>query len=337
MKAVCIKKPLDIGMIELPEPKCAEGEALIEIKAVSICGSDVAAYRYLHPLVKYPRIIGHETAGIVLQIGENKRGIKRGDRVLLEPYLSCGTCYPCSQGRTNCCESLKVLGMQTDGTMREFYAHPANLLHKIPDNIQWEHAPLAEPISIALHSIHRVAPKKGEHVTVIGAGAIGIMAGLLAKIYGAAPIIVDVDAGRLEIARSCGISHALNEGKENVHEKICDITKGRMSETVIEASGTGPGIANALRYASYTGRIALVGWPNQEVSLNTLQITLKELEIAGSRTSLNDLPECLELISTGKIDMSKFVNEVISFDRLPDAVRNLADYPSRYLKIVALR
>lgn len=338
MKAICIKKPLDIDLVELPEPKCLEGDALIEVKSISICGSDVAAYRYPHPLVNYPRIIGHETAGIVMQIGKNKKGIKEGDRVLLEPYLSCGTCYPCSQGRTNCCESLKVLGMQTDGSMREYFAHPAHLLHKLPDNIDWEYAPLAEPLSIALHSVHRIALKKGEHVTIIGAGAIGIMAGLLAKIYGAVPILADVDKGRLDIARSCGISHVLLEDSTtDVENEIWQITKGRMSETVIEASGTVPGIKNALRYAACTGRIALVGWPNQEVSLNTLQITVKELELIGSRTSLNDLPECLQLISTGKIDVSKLISRVISFEELPEAVRNLANDPGSYLKIVALR
>jgi 2-desacetyl-2-hydroxyethyl bacteriochlorophyllide A dehydrogenase len=335
MKGICIEEPGKVYVKQdLPMHVCKEGEALIEVKAAGICGSDVAAYKFKHPNCKYPLIIGHETAGVVKEIGENKNGLKVGDRVVLDPYLYCGHCYPCSQGRTNCCEDLHVLGVQTDGSMCEYFTHPADMLVKVPDNLTWEQAAMAEPLTIALHAIHRIELKAGEYMTIFGSGPIGLMAGLVAKAYGGKPIMVDIVDERLEIARNMGLEYTINTVKEDGASKIKEFTNGRMSETVIEASGAEPSVVNALNFAAYTGRIALTGWPKSNFSLPTGIITKKELQIRGSRTSAGEFPEVLNLISSGKIDVKPLISKVVQFDELANYVDKLAKEPGKYLKVI---
>lgn len=163
VKAVFINKPGEVETRWVDYPHKKENEVLIKVDAAGICGSDIGAFRGTNPLVTYPRIIGHEVTGIVLQEGAGMPdNIKEGDRVIVDPYIYCGHCYPCSVGRTNCCENLNVIGVHVDGAMQEVVTHPAHLIHKIPDNVPSEMAPLAEPLTIALHALHRANVKAGE-------------------------------------------------------------------------------------------------------------------------------------------------------------------------------
>ncbi len=152
MKAIKIEKPWEVALTQIEQRPLAPGEALLKIHSAGICGSDIGAFRGTNGLVTYPRIIGHELAGEVLSIpADNKKGIQVGDKVVVDPYLYCGHCYPCSIGRTNCCMDLRVLGVHIDGGMAETFAHPADMLCKVPDDMPWELIPLAEPLTIALH------------------------------------------------------------------------------------------------------------------------------------------------------------------------------------------
>ena len=183
--------------------------------------------------------------------------------------------------------------------MQEVIRHPAHLLTKVPDNLPIHQLPLAEPLTIALHALHRTTLKSGEHIVIIGAGAIGLMAALAAVQYGAIPILVDILEQRLEYAKSLGIEHIVNPHKEDDIKRIKEITSGRMAEVVMEASGANISIKNTLHYTSFAGRIALTGWPKTETPLPTNLITFKELNIYGSRTSKGNLRRhwiCLLLI-----------------------------------------
>ena len=181
MKAVKLEAPwiIDCKDLLMPEPK--DGEALLKIHAAGICGSDIGAFRGTNGLVSYPRVIGHELAGEIISIPEhNPRGLKPGDRVVVDPYLYCGHCYPCSIGRTNCCTDLHVLGVHVDGGMAEYFCHPADMLVPVPDDMTDIQAALAEPLTISLHGVHRGGLKAGEYCAIIGAGPIGLTAGLVA-------------------------------------------------------------------------------------------------------------------------------------------------------------
>lgn len=262
--------------------------------------------------------------------------IKEGDRVIVDPYIYCGHCYPCSVGRTNCCENLKVIGVHIDGAMQEVVAHPAHLIHKIPDSVKSEMAPLAEPLTIALHALHRANLKEGEHIAIIGAGAIGLMAALSALRYNAIPVLIDIVEERLQYARTLGISHVINPAKTQAVDDIRAITKGTMAQVVVEASGANSAIRQALDLASFAGRISFTGWPKQETSLPTNLITFKELDLRGSRTSAGEFGEALQMLATLNINPADIVSKVVNIDEVPDAVRELDQYPERYLKINAV-
>lgn len=336
MKAVWLESAHNIFVKEIEMPVTKENEALIEVRSAGICGSDIGAYRGLNPLVSYPRIIGHEIAGEIIKIGENKKGLRAGDHVILDPYLYCGECYPCSIGRTNCCEHLKVIGVHVDGGMQEYVAYPKDMLIKVPNNISWEIVPLAEPLTIALHAIHRTKLKSGEYIAINGAGAIGILMAMSAISYGAIPIMIDIVEERLAFARKQGVTKTINIMKEDLIKTLSEMTNGRMAEVVVEASGANSAIRSTLDMASYAGRIALTGWPKKETSLPTDMITKKELDVLGSRVSVGEFEEALELISSGKVNVNVILSKVVKLEEIPRMVQEQSEHPDRYLKINAL-
>ncbi|MFZ7256119.1 alcohol dehydrogenase catalytic domain-containing protein [Avibacterium avium] len=337
IKAVRLEKPYQVSIQQVQPPLKSDDQVLIKVESVGICGSDIGAYRGTNPLVSYPRILGHEIVGRILEIGKGiPENIKIGDRVIVDPYVYCGKCYPCSIGRTNCCSTLNVIGVHIDGGMQEIISHPAHLITKVPDNVPLALLPLAEPLTIALHAIHRTNVKEKEFVTIIGAGAIGLMAALASKLYGATPILIDILDKRLDYAKSIGVEYTINSLKENPLEKIQNITNNNLSQVVIEASGANEAIQNTLKFASFAGRIALTGWPKKETPLPTNIITFKELDIYGSRTSKGEFEEALSLLSTGKFNAKDIVTKVISFDEIPEYIQKLSDEPDNYLKINAV-
>lgn len=334
MKAVYMEKPWNIEISDVQMPKPKEGEALLRVKSAGICGSDIGAFRGTNGLVSYPRIIGHEIAVEVISIPENnKNGIKPGDRVIVDPYLYCGHCYPCSIGRTNCCVDLKVLGVHVDGGMAEYFCHPADMLLKVPDDMPWDIIPLAEPLTIALHGIHRLNLKAGEHIAINGAGPIGLLAAMVALHYGAEPIMIDLVKERLDFAKSLGVRYTINLREEDLVEKVSEYTNGRMAECVMEASGANSAIRATLDIVSHAGRIALTGWPKQETPIPTDMITRKEVDVRGARTSAGEFPEAIELIYHQKVDARRILTKVISIDEAPETIRDIEKNPGDYMKV----
>lgn len=334
MKAVYMEKPWNIEISDVQMPKPKEGEALLRVKSAGICGSDIGAFRGTNGLVSYPRIIGHEIAGEVISIPENnKNGIKPGDRVIVDPYLYCGHCYPCSIGRTNCCVDLKVLGVHVDGGMAEYFCHPADMLLKVPDDMPWDIIPLAEPLTIALHGIHRLNLKAGEHIAINGAGPIGLLAAMVALHYGAEPIMIDLVKERLDFAKSLGVQYTINLREEDLVKKVSEYTNGRMAECVMEASGANSAIRATLDIVSHAGRIALTGWPKQETPIPTDMITRKEVDVRGARTSAGEFPEAIELIYHQKVDVRRILTKVISIDEAPETIRDIEKNPGNYMKV----
>lgn len=336
MKAVFMNNPNEISIKEVSRPVLRDGYALIKCFSMGICGSDIGAYRGTNPLVTYPRIIGHEVAGEIVEICGESYGHNIGDRVVIDPYLYCGKCHPCEINRNNCCEHLKVRGVHIDGGMSEYFIHPTNMLVQIPDSIPWELAPLAEPLTIALHSLHRGEVHKGSFVVIFGAGAIGLLSALAAKHYGAKPILVDIVNERLSYAQSLGIDYVVNSAADLIVECVYEITKGRMAETVIEASGANAAIRSALDIVSHAGIVVLTGWPKKETSIPTDLITRKEIDIRGSRNSRNEFHEALELISSGAVNVRDVLSKVVPMSEIPSAVRTLSANPGQYIKIVGI-
>jgi L-gulonate 5-dehydrogenase len=336
MKAVCLQKPGDINIAEIEKPQCGQDHILIAVRSAGICGSDIGAYRGNNPLVSYPRIIGHEIAGEIVEVPENEKNFTVGDRVVLEPYVYCGKCYPCSIGHTNCCENLTVLGVHIEGGMAEYFSHPRHLVHKAPDNISWDLLPMAEPLVISMHAVTQPATKAGEHVVITGSGPIGLLAAQYALTLGAIPIVVDPVDERLVLARQLGVVHTVNPVTDDAVKEIQAITNGQMAEVVIEASGNASAIRSTVDYVSYAGRVSLVGWPKNEIPLPTALFTKKELTVVGSRNSVGLFPESLRLIAEKKIDVAALVTKTVPLAEIPETVADISEHPERYLKVIGL-
>ena len=336
MKAVVLYSPKKVGIkdIQMPVPK--ENEALIKVRAAGICGSDIGAYKGLNPLVSYPRVLGHEIAGEICEIGQNSHGLNVGDHVILDPYQYCGKCYPCSIGRTNCCENLNVIGVHINGGMQEYIAYPTDMLIKVPKEMSWEYVPLAEPLTIALHAIHRSRLKAGEHIAINGAGAIGLFIAMCSVSYKGIPILIDLVEERLSFARQLGVANTIDISKQNLIKNLGTITEGRMAEVVVEASGSNAAIRNTFDMVSYAGRIALTGWPKKETSLPTDLITKKELDILGSRVSVGEFKEAIDLIYSEKIKARSILSRVVSLEEIPELIQEQAEHPEKYIKVNAL-
>ncbi len=336
MKTVLLKKPGDIRIGEAEKPTRVADQVLIKVRSAGICGSDIGAYKGVNPLVSYPRVIGHEIAGEVIEVADDEVELMPGDRVILEPYVYCGHCYPCSIGHTNCCENLTVRGVHIEGGMAEYVSHPRHLLHKVPDSIPWALVPMAEPLVIAMHAVQQAETKAGQHLVITGAGQIGLLAAQYALTLGALPIVVDPVDARLALAKTLGIVHTINPVATDALEAIRAITEGRMAEVVIEASGDARAIRGAIDYVAYAGHIALVGWPKNEIALPTALLTKKELTVRGSRNSVGQFPESLRLIAEGKVNVAALLTTTVSMDETPAMVADIAEHPDRYLKVTCL-
>jgi L-gulonate 5-dehydrogenase len=338
MKTILLEEPYNIAVKHVDPPVLQAGQALIRVKAIGICGSDVNYYKGASqsPL-SFPLILGHEISGEVIEADFNSEGINPGDRVVISPYSYCGQCYPCSIGKTNCCSNIKVYGTHIDGCMSEVLNHPIKHLCKASGEVSYKELALAEPLAIALHGMNRLRIAAGEHLVIIGAGAIGMISALAAEYYGAIPIMLDIEDRKLEFAKNCGFKHVINPLKQDAAKYIGEITEGCMAQAVMEVSGAVSSIKSCFNYVSNAGRVIFTGWAKAAVELDTKIITRKEIDVLGARnTTRSEISEAIRLISMGCIDIAKVITKEIAFDDIPKTIAAMADHPEENIKVVAV-
>lgn len=335
MKALLLKEPYKFEIVDMPLPT-EKNKAIIRIKAIGICGTEISSYTGKFPMGEFPRILGHEAAGEIVSIPENDRGLKEGDRVVLEPYRFCGKCYPCSIGRTNCCENMKCIGVHENGASMEYFAHEVNLLHKVSQKMEWRHMVFSDPLTNALQGINRARVRKGEHVVITGAGPIGVLAAQYVNSMDAVAILVSAMEKRMALARDLGIKYIVNHRTSDAVAVIKEITGGRMAEAVIECSGMPKTVRKTLDYVSYAGRIALIGYSREDIPLPTHLITRKELDVLGARNCLGLEPQAIEAINSGKVNVQSMISNLITFEQLPEYYEKISNNPDNFMKVVAL-
>lgn len=335
MKVLCIDGPEKLEMKEFERPELKPGQAVVKIEMCGICGSDVTAYRGVNPTMKYPvNGLGHEGVGTIVEIGENDKGLKVGDRVALEPYVPCNNCHMCAEGRFNNCADIRVCGVHKDGMMAEYFLHPVQLLYKLPDDMTFLHAALVEPFTIGLHAATRARVKAGEHVVIFGAGVIGLMAAFASINYGATPIVVDVISERLEYAKKLGIPYIFNSREGGVEEYLREVTNGKLPEAMIDCTGAPMILEQMHNYVCHGGRIALVGWPHNPVAINTVRLMQKEIDVCPSRNSNAKFPEAIRLIHENKLPADDFITKIISINDVEETIQDMIKSPSDYMKVI---
>ncbi len=306
---------------EKEAPQKVKGEALLKVKKVGICGTDLHAYGGNQAFFEYPRILGHELATEVMEIEENPQGIKSGDKVVVMPYVSCKKCIACRNGKTNCCTNIKVLGVHTDGGMQEIISVPTDLL--IPaNNLSDDQMAIVEPLAIGAHAIRRSQLTKGETVVVVGCGPIGIGIMKLAQIKGAKVIAIDMNQQRLDYAKEkIGVDHIVLGGKDAVNQ-IEEITNGDMATAVYDATGHKGALEAGPNYMSHGGRYVLVGLSKGELTFTHPAIHAKETTVMCSRNAtLEDFEHVINVLDqfptesfiTHNVDSSKMIENFDSW------------------------
>jgi L-gulonate 5-dehydrogenase len=335
MKAIMVTEPGKISIIEKNMPSIqSKDEVLVKIKAVGICGSDMHIYHGTNPMAIYPRVIGHEFVGEVVEIGVNVSRVKIGDRVTVEPILYCGECYACRTGRQNVCEKLEVMGVHRDGGFQEYVVVPEKNAHKFDEHISWEEAVMIEPFTIAAQSTWRGDVRTGDYVFIMGAGPIGLCVLQYAKHKGAICMISDLDVDRLEIAKKLGADYILNAGQVDVVQEVMKITKGMGANVTLDAVCITKTFEQAVEVTSVAGRIVVLGFGTQPSQIPQLPITKKELTIAGSRLQANKFPEVVELFNKKALNPKALISHIFRFDEIEEAIKLIEMQQEKTCKVV---
>lgn len=334
MKAAVTVAPRHMDVMTRPEPEPGADEAIVRVEAVGICGSDLHLYLGDHPYARYPQVQGHEFAGIVEGFGGRYDGpVRVGDRVAVEPLQPCGHCYPCRQGRPNCCTSLAVLGAHVPGALTERIAVRTSALYPVGD-LDPELAALVEPISIGLQAIHRGNVTGEDMVVVFGAGPIGQAVLLGAIDRGARVLVVDRVASRLDLARTLGAERTVDGSAEDVAAAIAGWTNGDGPGVVVEATGVPQVIRDAVDVVASAGRIVIVGLSTQEVSLPVVEFTRKELTILGSRNNAGIFGDAVDLVRRHQEQIRALITHRFTLDEAPQAISFALEHPAEAEKVI---
>jgi 2-desacetyl-2-hydroxyethyl bacteriochlorophyllide A dehydrogenase len=332
MKTIVCVKPDEFQLIETEEPIAQAGEVLVRIKRIGICGTDLHAYKGNQPFFSYPRILGHELSGIVEVIGDKVIDFKAGDQVTVMPYLECGSCIACRNGKTNCCTSMRVLGVHIDGGMRELVAIPADhLLHT--NGLSLDQSAIIEPLSIGAHAVRRSGLKQGEYTLVIGGGPIGLGVMALAKHQGAKVIAMDINEERLAIARSWARVDYIVNALNNPKETITEITGGDFPTIVFDATGNTRSMMDAFQYAAHGGKLIFVGLVKTDISFSDPEFHKKELTLMASRNATReDFDIVLEAVRSGSLDADRYITHRVGFEQMIGQFESYLNPQTKVLK-----
>ncbi|GIQ63180.1 NAD(P)-dependent alcohol dehydrogenase [Paenibacillus cisolokensis] len=340
MKAAVMHQTREIRIEEMAVPAIGPDEVLIKVMAVGICGSDLHYYahgRIGKYVVDKPFILGHECSGDIAAVGENVRKFRVGDRVAVEPGVTCGRCDACKSGRYNLCPDVKFLATPPyDGAFAQYIKMRQDFVFPIPDHLSYEEAALVEPFSVGLHAAVRTRLQPGSTVAIMGMGPVGLMAVAAARAYGAGTIIVtDLEPLRLEAATRLGASHAINIREQDPVEEIRRLTNGDGVDVAWETAGNPKALQAALASLRRGGKLAIVGLPAQaDIALNIPFIADNEVDIYGIFRYANVYPRGIAFLSSGLVDASAIVTDKFPLEQTQAAMERALNHKSECLKIV---
>ncbi|MBF9252263.1 zinc-binding alcohol dehydrogenase family protein [Pontibacter sp. 172403-2] len=316
MKTLICTTPGKLEYAVGERPKPAKGCAIIKIKRVGICGTDLHAFEGTQPFFSYPRILGHELAGELVDF-DNATGFQKGEAVTLIPYFNCGHCIACRTGKPNCCASIQVCGVHIDGGMAEYISVPsAALVHG--EGLGYDALALIEPLAIGAHGVRRAAVKAGEFVLVVGAGPIGLGTMEFARIAGANVIALDKNEARLAFCKEkLGIKYTIHADASDVEAQLQRITQGDMPTVVIDATGNQKAINNSFRYMAHGARYILIGLQRGEVCISHPEFHKREASLMSSRNATrDDFEHVIASIKKGMVSPTTYITHRVDFDEV---------------------
>ncbi len=324
MKALLLTEVKTLQVVELPDPTCGPGDLLVRVKACGICGSDIHGFDGSSGRRIPPLVMGHEAAGIVQAVGQDVRGFRVGDRVTFDSTVSCGSCHYCRKGSINLCENRQVLGVSCNefrrqGAFAELVTVPQNIAYPIPDSLPFEHAAMIEAVSIAVHATNRTPRSIGGSVVVVGAGMIGLLCIQTLKIAGFSKIIaVDLEDEKLQLAKTLGATHTVNARTEDPVNAVLHWTNQRGADAAMEVVGANKPVSTCFQVVRRGGSVTLVGNLTPSVELPLQTVVTRELSIYGSCASNGEIPQCIELLASGAIQVAPLITATTDLENTPN-------------------
>jgi len=317
MKALILHAPQQLKVGEWPTPRCGANDVLIRPIASGICAGDMQHYGGRNPYTKYPLIGGHEVCGRVVEFGNNVDRFKPGDLVVIEPVVGCGACYPCRHGKPNCCVNFCLIGLHRPGGYAELCVVPDANLHPIPADLDPVTASFAEPLTIGIHACRRGEVSAAEYCLVLGAGPIGLAILEIAKLRGARVVITDINKERLAFARELGAETL--QADDKLLPTVLEQTDNDGADIVIEATGSPKVVESTVDFVAPGGRVVIVGLVKQGigVTLPGLDFTRKEVNLLGSRNSVNCFPEAITLLASGTVKYPRVATKLPLWEAVP--------------------
>jgi L-gulonate 5-dehydrogenase len=333
MRAAIFDAPQAIRLVDVAKPAPGAGEVLVKVKAAGLCAGDLYIYTGKNPYVSYPRIGCHEIAGVVESYGTDAAGPAVGTRVVVDPFIGCGNCYPCRIGKRNCCANLAIIGVHREGGFADFVVAPAQNLNVVPDSLTDFEAAFAEPVAIGVQGCRRGQVTADDTVLVLGAGPIGLAVVEVARARGARVYATDISAERLSTAADLGATPVA--GGAGLVERVLELTNGEGMPVVMEATGAVAAMEQTMDLVAAGGRIVILGLvkKGQGITLPGLDFTRKEVTIYGSRASVDCFPEALDLLASGQIHYPKIASS-FALGEAPAVFAKLADNPMALHKAV---
>lgn len=332
MRALYLREPGITEVRDIPKPTPRPGEALLRVKTVGLCGTDLSSFRGKNPLVSYPRVPGHEIGAAIEAVAKGvPPDFQPGMAVAVSPYTSCGTCPPCRRLRPNACRSNQTLGVQRDGALCDFISIPWQRLFR-SEKLSFRELALVEPLSVGFHAVERGRVTRQDKVAVIGCGGVGLGAIAAIAFRRANAIAIDVDDGKLALARKAGATYTINSSSDSLHQKLVEIT-GDGPDVVMEAVGSPATYRAAVEEVASTGRVVYIGYAKEPVAYETKLFILKELDIMGSRNALGEFPDVIAMLERGTFPVNETVTSVVSLANAGETLQAWSENPQAFTKI----
>ncbi len=329
-------EPGKIEFREVPTPEPAEGQVLIKIMEIGVCGSDIHVYHGEHPFTSYPVTQGHEVSGLVEKLGPGVSGLAVGQKVTIQPQVVCGECWPCRHGKYNLCEKLKVMGFQTTGVASHYFAVDAEKVTPLPESMSLEEGAMIEPLAVAVHAVRRAGDAAGKDICVLGAGPIGILAAQAAKGMGARKVMItDVSDVRLQKAKECGADVCVNTREKDFGEALVECFGPDKADVIYDCAGNNITMGQAVKYArkgsviilvavfAELGKVDLAVLNDHELDLNTSMMYRSE-----------DYEKAIELVNQGKVQLKPLISKRFPFRQYLDAYKYIDENRETTMKVL---
>lgn len=336
MRREIVDAPHKIHFETVPVPEIGADQVLVKIRKIGICGSDIHVYHGQHAFVTYPLTQGHEVSGSIAKVGDNVTGFHVGQKVTFEPQVFCGECHPCTHGKYNLCESLKVMGFQTLGAAAEYFAVDAGKVDALPENMTYNEGAMIEPLAVTVHAAKRFREIEGARVAILGCGPIGLLLAQTCKAMGAEKVMItDVSDYRLSLAESLGIDVCVNTSRKNFGEAMVEAFGRDKADVIYDCAGNDITMGQAIQYARKGSTIILVAVFAKMATVDLAVLNDHELDLNTTMMyRREDYVDAIRLVGEGKIQLKPLMSKHFAFEEFDLAYRYIDENREMVMKVL---